>query len=145
MAYVDLNPVRANIAKTPETSDYTSIQTRVGYNQRSTASIRDTLLGFMSKSQKYNDKRIPILEKDYITLVDWTGRSIRENKRGSIPAHIPPILERINMTQYEWLRHTQFFEARFKRVAGSLQSMQRAAVQFKKKWFQSKPNKPIPI
>jgi hypothetical protein len=28
MAYVDLNPVRAGIAETPESSDYTSIQER---------------------------------------------------------------------------------------------------------------------
>ena len=30
MAYVDLNPVRAGMAETPETSDYTSIQERLG-------------------------------------------------------------------------------------------------------------------
>ncbi|MFT6193779.1 MAG: REP element-mobilizing transposase RayT [Cognaticolwellia sp.] len=29
MAYVDLNPVRANIAQTPECSDYTSVKQRV--------------------------------------------------------------------------------------------------------------------
>jgi len=29
MAYVDLNPIRAGIAKTPETSDYTGIQQRI--------------------------------------------------------------------------------------------------------------------
>ncbi|WHI45957.1 hypothetical protein ACJJIW_11675 [Microbulbifer sp. JMSA004] len=29
MAYVDLNPIRADIGKTPEDSDYTSIQQRV--------------------------------------------------------------------------------------------------------------------
>ncbi|WP_445354875.1 hypothetical protein ACJJI5_18385 [Microbulbifer sp. EKSA008] len=29
MAYVDLNPIRADIAKTPEDSDHTSIQQRV--------------------------------------------------------------------------------------------------------------------
>ena len=29
MAYVDLNPIRAAMAKTPESSDYTSIQERL--------------------------------------------------------------------------------------------------------------------
>ena len=34
MAYVDLNPVRAGMAETPETSDYTSIQERLGGHRR---------------------------------------------------------------------------------------------------------------
>ena len=145
MAYVDLNPIRACMAETPETSDYTSIQTRLGHNQRSTSSIRDALLEFMGDTQEYGDKRLPISENDYFALVDWTGRCVREDKRGSIPNHIPPILERINMTQHEWLRHTQFFEARFKRVAGTLQSIQSAVKIFKRKWFHNKPPKPVPI
>ena len=32
MAYVDLNPVRSNVATTPEASEYTSIRTRVGHS-----------------------------------------------------------------------------------------------------------------
>jgi len=144
MAYVDLNPIRANMAKTPETSDYTSIQTRLGYNQRETTSIRDVLLDFMGQSQEYGDKRLPITEQDYFSLVDWTGRCVRDDKCGHIPNNIPPILDRINMTQHEWLRHTQYFEVRYKRVAGTLQSIQSAAKTFKRKWFHSKPSKLIP-
>jgi len=33
LAYVDLNPVRAAIAETPEDSDYTSIQRRIRTSQ----------------------------------------------------------------------------------------------------------------
>lgn len=144
MAYVDLNPIRANVSKTPEQSDYTSIQTRTGNNQRNTASIRETLLEFMDNTQEYGDKRLPISENDYFSLVDWTGRCVREDKRGTIPADIAPILERLNMTHHEWLRHTQFFEARYKRVAGTVQSIKRAAKLFKRQWFHDKPAKPIP-
>ncbi|WP_424945099.1 transposase, partial [Candidatus Thiosymbion oneisti] len=50
MAYVDLNPVRAGLAETPETSDYTSIQERVvglpeetgsETSSRETATVKD--------------------------------------------------------------------------------------------------------
>ena len=87
MAYVDLNPIRAAMAKTPEASDYTSVQERI------TQPDNDSLVPFKERS----DDGIPFNLKDYLELVDWSGREIRNHKRGSIPANIPPILRRLTM------------------------------------------------
>ena len=87
MAYVDLNPIRAALTKTPEQSDYTSIQERIYYPE-------DSCL------RPFNEKEedgIPFNLKDYLELVDWGGREIKRNKRGYIPANAPPILARLRM------------------------------------------------
>jgi len=39
----------------------------------------------------------PFTFSDYLELVDWTGRAIRENKPGFIPADVPPILTRLGV------------------------------------------------
>ena len=87
MAYVDLNPIRAGIARTPETSDYTSIQERIQHPQR------DSLRPFAENECD----GIPFNLKDYLELVDWGGREVKRHKRGYIPAHAPPILTRLKM------------------------------------------------
>ena len=87
MAYVDLNPIRATMAKTPEQSDYTSIQERIQHPEAS------CLRAFADQ----DDDGIPFGLKDYLELVDWGGREIKRNKRGNIPASAPPILTRLRM------------------------------------------------
>ena len=51
--------------------------------------------------------------EDYIQLVDYTGRIIRPDKRGAIPSHYPPILQRLNLDQKEWLDCSTKFEQLF--------------------------------
>jgi len=51
--------------------------------------------------------------------VDWTGRIIRDDKKGSIKQQTPPILSQIKMDTDHWLYSCQHFESRFKRLVGS--------------------------
>ncbi|MFT5597629.1 MAG: hypothetical protein ACI9YO_001234 [Gammaproteobacteria bacterium] len=48
--------------------------------------------------------------KDYLQLVDTTGRMILTDKRGAIPTNLPPILERRSINQQQWLQKNQQFE-----------------------------------
>ncbi len=48
--------------------------------------------------------------KDYLELVDSTGRVVRNNKRGAIPLHHPPILERLRIDPQRWLSNATEFE-----------------------------------
>ena len=84
MAYVDLNPIRADMAKTPETSDFTSIQERIHQAMNKTTG---SLLPFHDEADlsfKSKENAIPFELNEYLALVDWYGRAILENKRGSI-------------------------------------------------------------
>ena len=43
--------------------------------------------------------------------MDWTGRTLVNNKRGSIPDDLPPILQRLNLDTKRWLSNATQFEA----------------------------------
>ena len=132
MAYVDLNPIRADMAKTPEQSDYTSIQERLQRAMRKKQSC--TLLPFQNKTDN-KDKAIPFEQNDYFTLVDWSGRAIVENKRGSIPVDTPPILMRLGIDEKDWLNHIRYFERQFPTVAGNIDKLRELAEQTSRRWI----------
>ena len=141
MAYVDLNPVRAKMCRTPEESDYTSIQTRIRQILHNECKHKK-LMPF--KNSANSDGNVLMFdEKDYLELVDWTGRIIREDKRGAIAADMPGILTRLGMEHKEWFIRARYFQIRFKSVAGAWDLMQQAAKVFKQHWFQGKPSKDI--
>ena len=88
MVYVDLNPIRADICQTLEDSDYTSIKQRInGLSQTEQANhMTDTtsvkLSSFIGSSLKKDGIAFDL--KDYLALADWTGRLVRDDKRGFI-------------------------------------------------------------
>jgi hypothetical protein len=66
---------------------------------------------------------LPFRLQDYLALVDWTGRQIRADKRGSIAQQTPPILERLNIDADHWIYNTQHFESQFKGIVGTVLSI----------------------
>ncbi|MGL6159899.1 hypothetical protein [Microbulbifer sp.] len=79
---------------------------------------------------------IPLRLEDYLALVDWTGRTLREDKRGAISDRLPPILERLQIDPRNWLYLSRNFESRFRSLVGSDQSIRTACEQLGKHWAQ---------
>jgi REP element-mobilizing transposase RayT len=111
MSYVDLNPIRAGLADTPEMSDYTSIQQRIAeYKGNSSAdkladtSERICLSRIETSSAQQATNQITYTTEDYLQLVDWAGRAIRDDKRGAIAASAPPILARLRLAPGHYLK-----------------------------------------
>ncbi len=82
MAYVDLNPIRAKMATTPRRSNFTSIQRRI--KAALDGEQPTSLLPFVGNERKDMPKGLMFNAKDYLQLVDDTGRIIRQDKRGAI-------------------------------------------------------------
>ena len=120
MAYVDLNPVRAGIAKTPEAADYTSVRARLNENSTSTAlrrSISESLksgelrrfnvpmrplLPISDAMNAGESPQVPILRNDYLALLDVTGHVDVAGNRGRINPALEPILERLGISKDVW-------------------------------------------
>lgn len=117
MAYVDLNPIRAKIATTPEGSAFTSIQLRI------TAAINGEqpkeLAPFMGDERNNQPGGLNFSFQDYLTLVDTTGRTIRDDKRGAIDARAEGILSRLHISSDNWLKLTTEFGRIFTGAVGT--------------------------
>ena len=124
MAYVDLNPIRAKIAKTPETSAHISIkkraqQAKAAYNPNHPQQQAKGLFPFVGDPRKTMPKGLPFRLTDYLDLVDISGRIIREDKRGHIDARLSPILARLSIDPKHWDYLIKHIESRFKSFVGS--------------------------
>jgi hypothetical protein len=152
--YVDLNPIRAGMAKTPETSAYTSAHERIHAKQprrscEARGHRRDGWLSPVSlddprgkaKEVKRPRRRashkgfLPMSEEQYLQLIDWTGRQVRRDKRGAIPAELAPILDRLQLSSETWVETVQHFGRWFHRAAGTPQSLAKEAERRGVSWL----------
>lgn len=156
IAYVDLNPIRAGLAETPETSDFTSIQDRIISRQakkklEQTKNVKDGDLESLIHEIKLQSKRdkwlcpfrdegnrkgfLDIDTDRYFEIVDWTGRHLKKGKNGRIPLHLAPILTRLEVNEKVWLYSCQHFNSLFFRVAGKVSNIHKAAAAAGQKWL----------
>ncbi len=177
--YVDLNPIRAGQAATPESSRYTSAYERIAARKQAQASgattsvstatpaasaaegvvetARDAWLSPIELQSKAvgasRDRKqaarskapqrrashlgfLPVSLDEYLRLLDWTGRQIRHDKRGRIPADLAPILERLHVVGEMWVEQVQHFGRWFRRAAGRATTLSQAAAQQGRRWLQ---------
>ena len=121
MVYVDLNPIRAKMVQTPENSKHTSIHRRIKAARNKTQP-RD-LLPFIGNEHIAALKGLAFHLKDYVELVDQTGRCLRNDKRGFISDQAANILTRLNIAGDDWLSITNEFGRLFTGPVGSVQQL----------------------
>jgi hypothetical protein len=122
MAYVDLNPIRAKIDTTPETSKHTSIQQRIHALLEGKQAAE--LMPFVGNHWQNIPKGIAYSLIDYCELVDCTGRCIRGDKADYIEQQYSPILARLGFNPEQWLTLTTEFEQHFSTAVGSEHMLQ---------------------
>ncbi|QFU24573.1 transposase [Shewanella eurypsychrophilus] len=121
MAYVDLNPIRAKMAATPVSSDYTSIQRRI--KAALEGGQPKSLLSFIGNERLNQSKGVNFALQDYLQLVDETGRILGKDKRGSISVSSSKILTQLNISTDNWVKLTSEFGKIFHGPVGTLHEL----------------------
>jgi len=158
MAYVDLNPVRAGITDTPEDPEqFTSLAERVNATRAEIADAipngpapnlpvphPEHLVPFTNphlnrgatSTEPDTAAALPFDFLDYLALVDWSGRAVRDDKRGAIPEHLAPILLRVGIEPAHWLDAITGFEQHFHRALGPAEQLRNLADALGRNWLQ---------
>src|ERR1700761_6626082 len=132
MAYVDLNPIRAGIATDLSASEHTSIHQRLQHVETKATSLKARLRPLAGTLPA------PVLSLrtvDYLELVDWSGRIVREDKRGAIAAEVSSVLDQLGLQARQW--HTQMLgiESRYWRAVGTAESLMIKARALGQRWL----------
>ena len=164
MAYVDLNPIRAAIAETPERSAFTSARRRIRARNRHRAAmaVRDRdpqraerrlvkvglsraashpedglwlcPLGRCMVGEEFANRRFTVDE--YLSVLDATGRLVKSGKRGRIPPELAPIIARLDLSVEAWLATMLGFRAfAFTSAIGSATSLAIEAGRRSLRWI----------
>ena len=140
MAYVDLNPIRAGMARTLLGSDFTSAQDRLhtrasGEEIPADASPTRLLLPFSGdRESPPASPCLPMKFEDYLALVAATGRCIRSQERGVVPPDARRALTHLAMNSQQWLALAFDIQASSVQAIGALSRMHSYARASGRRW-----------
>jgi REP element-mobilizing transposase RayT len=132
MTYVDLNPIRAGIVHDLAASEHTSIRQRLQRVETQTASLDVRL---RPVAGVLLTPALSLRTVDYLELVDWSGRIVREGKRGAITAEVPPILIQLGLQERQWHSQMLGIESRYWRAVGTVESLMAKARALGQRWL----------
>ena len=129
MTYVDLNPVRAKIVTAPEKAEH------VSFRKRSVRAITrhdsaETLAPIAGPGSV-----LGVSEREYLTLVDETGRRLHAGKSGVIDRALPSIVRRLGLSENAWLLQVQGAQSRYWRAIGLVDALVDKAAELQQRWL----------
>ncbi len=153
MSYVDLNPVRAGMADTLESSQFTSIQQRLREQSHpSNQHLRKRSISLAPLRAEKQRRSRPTLEMrfdDYRELLEWTGRAIHSKPSGTLknadtkilttlPTSPPALFTRLHINPRAWLHTMSDSDLTTSMSFGTEASMDEAARRQGKRWLKGK-------
>ena len=146
MTYVELNPIRANMAITSESSKFTSIKQRIDNHKLSAGLVskKDELIAAKTKLTFKNfleegghlQDQLPYHYREYLVLLDWNGRVIKADKCGAIDVQLPPILKPLGIDAEHWCKAMQPKGAhQFSRAVGRRDTLREYASKLNIRWI----------
>lgn len=122
MAYVDLNPIRAAMAKNLNDSAFTSIKARI--------ENKSTWLSGFGKGET----DLPFYLSSYIDLVDETGRCIRDDKTGFISSKTSKAIGQIGIHPDHWIDELKGFKSIGFTAVGTAEQLKEFSEKTQRKW-----------
>ncbi|MBV7314751.1 transposase, partial [Shewanella sp. NIFS-20-20] len=118
-------------APTLEQSHYTSIQLRL--QAALSGQQPASLMQFTGNECDNQPNGLHFDVKDYLELIEDTGRIVRNDKRGSINNGSSRVLERLNISPENWLKLATEFGQLFHGPAGNTQELDKFCEHLQKR------------
>lgn len=163
--YVDLNPVKARLAETPETARFTSIYERIQARDDHDSSANSDVEPFTgsadsasqpsdwlspvelkpdesqsktsTSSRASNRGFLPMSNDAYIRLVEWTAAELTSSAAGSmVPVDVALALDTISTDAVTFVEWVNRFNHLTRRAAGDESSLAREAARCGRRWLQ---------